>query len=162
MIGDGGPGLSTQLWIAARFIQVAVFLAAPLLAETRLRPGNVLLAQAGAIACALLAIFVFEIMPECFVPGQGLTAFKIGSEYAISLMAALACVLLMRRRRHLESGVYGLTLGGFALLVPQEMVFTLYDDPHGTLNALGHFIKILSFYLLYRAIIVTALKSPYD
>ncbi len=162
VIGEGGPGLSTQLWVAARFIQVSIFLAAPLLAETRLRAGNVLLAQAGAIACALLAIFTFEIMPECFVPGQGLTPFKIGSEYAISLMAALACVLLVLRRRHLESGVYGLTLGGFALLVPQEMVFTLYNDPHGMLNALGHFIKILSFYLLYRAIIVTALKNPYD
>ncbi|WP_448205920.1 MASE3 domain-containing protein [Azospirillum sp. sgz302134] len=162
VIGEGSPNLATQLWIAARYTQAAVFLAAPLLAETRLRTGDVLLAQAGIIGCALLAIFAFDIMPDCFVPGQGLTLFKVLSEYAIITAAGAASLLLLRKRRQFERGVFGLTLAGMALLIPQELTFTLYSDPHGLLNALGHFIKILSFYLLYKAIIVTALKNPYD
>lgn len=162
IIATGDPNLPTELWIAARFAQASLFLAAPLLAETRLRTGDVLLVQAGIMTCSLLAIFAFDIMPDCYVPGAGLTPFKVISEYAISGMAALACLLLIRRRRQFEPGVYGLTLAGFALLIPQEMVFTLYNDPHGLLNAAGHLIKILSFYLLYKAIVVTALKNPYD
>ena len=52
VIGPGNPNLSTQLWIAARGLQAAVFLAAPLLTEPRLRTGDVLLIQAAAVACA--------------------------------------------------------------------------------------------------------------
>lgn len=162
VIGDGNPNLATQLWVAARYVQAAIFLAAPLLSETRLRTGDVLLVQGGAFGAALLAIFTFKIMPDCFVPGEGLTPFKIVSEYVIASVTGVACLLLTRRRRRFDRGVFRLVLAGIAMLIPQEMAFTLYMDPHGLMNALGHFIKILSFYLLYKAIIVTALRNPYD
>ncbi|CCD00176.1 membrane protein of unknown function (plasmid) [Azospirillum baldaniorum] len=162
VIGEAGANQSTQLWIAARGLQAAVFLAAPLLTEKRLRTGDVLLIQAAVVACTLLSIFTFDIMPDSFVPDVGLTPFKVGAEYAFSAAAVVACLLLCRKRRQFEPRVFGLTFAGIALLAPQELIFTLYTDPHGAMNALGHFIKILSFYLLYRAIIVTALQNPYD
>ncbi|CAO3379679.1 MASE3 domain-containing protein [Azospirillum argentinense] len=162
VIGEASANQSTQLWVAARGLQASVFLAAPLLTETRLRAGDVLLIQAAAVACTLLSVFTFGIMPDAFVPGVGLTAFKIGAEYTFSAAAVVACLLLCGKRRQFEPRVFGLTFAGVALLAPQELIFTLYNDPHGTMNALGHFIKILSFYLLYRAIIVTALRNPYD
>lgn len=162
VIGEVGANQSTQLWIAARGLQAAVFLAAPLLTEKRLRTGDVLLIQAAVVACTLLSIFTFDIMPDSFVPDVGLTPFKVGAEYAFSAAAVVACLLLCRKRRQFEPRVFGLTFAGIALLAPQELIFTLYTDPHGAMNALGHFIKILSFYLLYRAIIVTALQNPYD
>ncbi|TWA74859.1 PAS/PAC sensor signal transduction histidine kinase [Azospirillum brasilense] len=162
VIGDASPNQSTQLWIAARGLQASVFLAAPLLTETRLRAGDVLLIQATVVACSLLSIFTFDIMPDAFVPDLGLTPFKIGAEYTFSAAAVAACLLLCRKRRQFEPRVFGLTFAGIALLAPQELIFTLYNHPHGVVNAFGHFIKILSFYLLYRAIIVTALRNPYD
>ncbi|NUB13862.1 PAS domain S-box protein [Azospirillum brasilense] len=162
VIGEAGANQSTQLWIAARGLQAAVFLAAPLLTEKRLRTGDVLLIQAAVVACTLLSIFTFDIMPDSFVPDVGLTPFKVSAEYAFSTAAVVACLLLCRKRRQFEPKVFGLTFAGIALLAPQELIFTLYTDPHGAMNALGHFIKILSFYLLYRAIIVTALQNPYD
>ncbi|NUB25830.1 MASE3 domain-containing protein [Azospirillum brasilense] len=162
VIGEAGANQSTQLWIAARGLQAAVFLAAPLLTEKRLRTGDVLLIQAAVVACTLLSIFTFDIMPDSFVPDVGLTPFKVSAEYAFSAAAVVACLLLCRKRRQFEPKVFGLTFAGIALLAPQELIFTLYTDPHGAMNALGHFIKILSFYLLYRAIIVTALQNPYD
>ncbi|MBP2313070.1 MASE3 domain-containing protein [Azospirillum soli] len=162
VIGDGNPNLATQLWVAGRYVQAAIFLAAPLLSETRLRTGDVLLVQAGAFGAAILAIFTFKIMPDCFVPGEGLTPFKIVSEYVIASATGVACLLLIKRRRQFDRGVFRLVLAGIAMLIPQEMAFTLYMDPHGLMNALGHFLKILSFYLLYKAIIVTALRNPYD
>ncbi len=162
ILADESPNLAMQLWISARYLQAGVFLAAPLLAESRVRTGDALLVQAVAFGGVLLAVFVFGIMPDCYVPGDGPTAFKIASEYVISAMAGLACLLLATRRRQFGRGVYRLVLAGFALLIPQEMAFALHHDPHGLMNALGHFFKILSFYLLYKAIIVTALKTPYD
>ncbi|WP_431861070.1 MASE3 domain-containing protein [Azospirillum sp.] len=159
----GDTNLPTQLWIAARFVQAASFLAAPLLLPSaRVAPGLVLGLHAALVTLILALIFPLGAMPDCFVEGQGLTDFKIASEYAISGVVALACMALWTRRRHFEGGTFPLALAGFALLIVQEMTFTLYQDPHGLLNAFGHFIKIVSYYLLYRAIVVTALQNPYD
>jgi PAS domain S-box-containing protein len=163
VFADSGPDLPTQLWIAARYVQAASFLAAPLLLpNARLPTGVVLGLQAALFSLAVLLIFPLGAMPACFVEGEGLTTFKIVSEYVIAGLVALACMALIARRRHFEGGTFPLVLGGFALLIVQEMTFTLYQDPHGLMNALGHFFKILSYYLLYKAIVVTALKNPYD
>jgi len=160
---DAGTDLPTQLWIAARYIQAANFLAAPLLLpNARLQPGMVLAAQAVLFSLTILLIFPLDAFPACFVEGEGLTTFKVASEYVIATMGALACAALWVKRRHFEDGVFLPVFGAFALLVPQEMAFTLYQDPYGLTNALGHFLKILSFYLLYKAIVVTALKNPHD
>ncbi|HYG87998.1 MAG TPA: MASE3 domain-containing protein [Azospirillum sp.] len=163
VFADGGTDLPTQLWIAARYVQAAIFLTAPLLLpDVRLPSGLVLGLQALLFSLAVLLIFQFDAMPDCYIDGQGLTTFKIVSEYLIAGLAALSCAALIARRRHFENGTFAPVLGGFALLIPQEMAFTLYQDPHSLMNALGHFLKILSYYLLYKAIIVTALKNPYD
>ena len=45
--------------------------------------------------------------------------------------------------------------------VAEELAFTLYkDDPYGPANLIGHYLKIVSFYLIYRAIIRTGLTQP--
>jgi len=43
-----------------------------------------------------------------------------------------------------------------------ELTFTLYVDVYGILNLIGHFFKIISFYLIYKAIIHKGLKEPYS
>ncbi|WP_168220243.1 MASE3 domain-containing protein [Azospirillum thermophilum] len=162
ILGDGTPNLSIQLWLAARFIQSLAFLGAPLLADRTLRSGDVLIAQAAAFLAAFMAIFLFDIVPDGFTPGDGLTGFKLAAEYVIIAIAAAACLVIWRRRRQFSRGIFVMVLLGVGLMIPQELAFTLYDDPHGPMNAVGHFFKVLSFYLLYKAIVVSALKHPYD
>jgi hypothetical protein len=43
-----------------------------------------------------------------------------------------------------------------------EMAFTFYISVYGISNLIGHYCKIISFYLIYKAIIVTGLQAPYD
>ncbi|HEY0833680.1 MAG TPA: MASE3 domain-containing protein [Azospirillum sp.] len=158
-----GANLATQMWLAARYVQAGNFLVAPLLLPgARVSSAVVLGTQAVLFSLVVLLTVTFDVMPAAYVDGYGLTAFKIASEYAVSGVVGLACLALIARRRHLDPGVFTLSLGGMALVIPQEMAFTLYHDPHGLMNALGHFCKILSYYLLYKAVVVTALKHPYD
>ena len=42
------------------------------------------------------------------------------------------------------------------------MAFTFYISVYGFSNLVGHVFKIISFYLIYKAIIETALVGPYD
>ncbi|HYH20083.1 MAG TPA: MASE3 domain-containing protein [Azospirillum sp.] len=158
-----GANLATQLWLAARYVQAGNFLVAPLLLPNgRVSTAVVLGLQAVLFSTSVLMTVTFDVMPAAYINGYGLTAFKIASEYAVSGVVALGCLALIARRRHLDPSVFTLSLGGIALVIPQEMAFTLYHDPHGLMNALGHFCKILSYYLLYKAVVVTALKHPYD
>lgn len=156
-----GANLPTQLWIGARYLEAVTLLIAPLALKIRLRPR--LTVGAYAIAAGLLVAAVFGgLFPDCFVEGEGLTPFKIASEYVIMGFLVGAGVLLYRNRSAFDSGVLWLLLASIGLTIASELSFTLYTDPYSFFNLVGHFLKFVSFYLIYKAVIVTGLARPYD
>ena len=42
------------------------------------------------------------------------------------------------------------------------MAFTFYVSVYGLSNLIGHLCKIISFYLIYKAILTTGLKEPFS
>lgn len=172
VIGDGTPDTATQLWTAARCLQAAIILGAAYLAVQTpntaqpAKPSShalvILVAQGVVVSILLILIFLTDLFPACFVVGQGPTDFKIAAEYVVIGMTLITCVILIRHRHRFDPGLFALSLAGIALIIPQELAFTLYTDPFGTWNAIGHFLKLLSFYLLFKAIVVTALKHPHE
>ncbi|MFH1483702.1 MAG: MASE3 domain-containing protein [Chloroflexota bacterium] len=156
-----GSNLATQLWIGSRYVESLSFLIAPFLFGRRLRPGFVFLSYGVAISLLLASIFYWKVFPVCFVEGTGLTPFKIASEYLISLILLASIFLLFQRRRAFDRGVLRLLVASMVVTIAAEMAFTLYTDPHGLFNLLGHYLKIVSFYLVYVAIIETGFKRPY-
>ncbi len=155
------PNHPTQLWLAGRYIQSAALLAAPMLLPLPpLKTRHLLPILAAATAALLASIFVWPIMPVAFGP-NGLTPFKIDSEYAICAALVGALVLLVLRRRYFEPRVV-VMLGGYLLLtIVSELAFTFYTDPYGSANLVGHLTRIMAVYLVYRAIVQTGLVEPY-
>jgi PAS domain S-box-containing protein len=154
--------LPTQLWIAARYMQSISLLIAPLLFRRKLRVNLVFTGYALAISIFLLSIFYWNSFPICFIEGVGLTPFKKISEYIISLILSGSIILLLKNRREFERGVLQWLVLSILFTIASEMAFTIYTDPYGLSNLIGHFFKIISFYLIYEAIIETGLKRPYD
>jgi len=154
---------ATQLWISARYMQAAAMLAGVFL--VRRRPNAYLLLGVFAAACAalLLTIFAWRVFPACYVEGRSapLTPFKVVSEYVICGMSGATAVGLLLRRRWLHPGVLALLVGSLAVTIASELAFTLYKDVYDSANELGHFLKIVSFYLVYRALIQTGLTNPF-
>jgi len=68
-----GANLATELWIAARFIQSLSLLVAPLFVRRSLRTGPAFFGYAGLTLLLLTGIFYWNVFPDCFVEGQGLT-----------------------------------------------------------------------------------------
>ncbi len=159
---EHGADLPTQLWIAARFVESLSFLAAPLFIRRRLPAWPTLLLYILATAALLCAVFTPGGFPECYREGSGLTPFKVASEYVISGILLGAAILLTRARDAFEPGIYYLVTGSILMRIAQEMSFTLYGDVYGFFNALGHFLKVLSFWLLYLALIHAGLRRPYE
>ncbi|MDH4164496.1 MAG: ATP-binding protein [Nitrospirota bacterium] len=155
-----GANLPTQLWIASRYLIALSFLAA-LLAGGRTVNAYAVLAGYGAVTAALLVTIFSGRFPDCFVEGQGLTAFKVWSEFAVSLLFAGTLVLFYRLRRTFEPAILGLLAGSVVASIVSELLFSLYIGVYDIFNLLGHFCKVLSFYLIYKALIETALVRPY-
>ncbi len=157
-----GADLATQLWIAARYMQALSLLIAPLFLGRRLRIWLVAGAYAMLTTLVTLSIFYWKIFPTCFVEGKGLTPFKNISEYVISVLLVAAAALLFHRRGSFDRDVLWLLEASIALTIASELAFTLYTHPYGLANFIGHLFKLVSFYLIYRAIIVTGLTRPVD
>ncbi len=158
-VHDANP--ATQLWIAARILATSGFLLFPFLLGRRLRL-PLLAAGYGCVALlAAVSILAWEVFPDCFIEGHGLTLFKRVAEYALCMALAIGLVLLWRRRIHLELRVFRGIAGVYLVSMAAELCFTLYSDVYGVLNFTGHILKLLAAYLLYRSLIQASLTQPY-
>lgn len=158
-----GSDPATQLWIAARFVEAGSLLAAPWLLRRRINPYLGMAAYAAVTGLVLALIFVWDVFPTCFVdgPNGGLTPFKKATEYVICLMLAGALVFVHRRRAEIDAAVYRLLVASIAVMIASELCFTFYSDPYSPANVIGHLLKIVSFYFVYRAFVEIGLTKPY-
>lgn len=154
--------LPTQLWIAARYLQSISLLLAPLWISRKLKVNSMGLAYGMVVALLLMAIFSGQIFPDCFIEGRGLTPFKKISEYIISLILGTAIILLLPRRKEFDPTVFHLLNGAILTTIAAELAFTFYVSVYGFSNLVGHLLKVVSFYLTYKALIETGLVRPYD
>ena len=157
-----GANLPTQLWIAGRFMESITLLIAPLFFDRKLRATSVFFSYATVSLLLLLAVFHWDIFPVCFVEGIGLTPFKKVSEYVICLILLGAGALLYRNRDRFDPSVLQWVLRSIVVTIGSELAFTFYIHAYGFSNLVGHFLKILSFYFIYKAIIETGLSKPYN
>jgi signal transduction histidine kinase len=156
--GNLGPAF----YIASRYELSVSLLAAPFFIRRRLNAALMFTVYAAITALVLLSIFYWCNYPVCIVEGAGLTPFKVISDYVICLILLGAIVLLVLNRRSFDPRVQRLILFAIGLSIATGLTFTLYTDPFGITNAIGHFFQIASFYLFYLAFIDTSLTKPQE
>ena len=156
-----GRDLPTQLWIIARFLKAFSLLIAPLFF---IRKVNTLLTLSIFTLVVLIGLTLAftGLFPACYIDGIGLTTFKILSEYVICVLFGVAGFMLYHRREYLGEPVYQLLQAFLAASILSELSFTLYTDVYGFFNMLGHFLKIIAFYLLLRGIVNVGFYQPYS
>ena len=152
--------LPTQLWIIARYLQSLSLLAAPWFIDRKLNPAAIFGVYLTATLLLLTDVFTGSLFPDCFIEGQGLTPFKIVSEYIICFLLLCSLVLLFRRRNKFDPTILRLIAASILCTIVAELAFTFYISVYGLSNLIGHYFKIFAFYLIYRAIIVTGLENP--
>ena len=151
-----------QFATAAQYVQSLGLLAGfAALGEGR-SPNRALLTGAAlAIATALTAsILIFHVFPACYIPGRGLTAFRVVSQYVICGIFALDLGLLKRNQRSFDPLVYRLLGWSMAGMVAIELCFTVNLFDRDTLREISHLLKIGAFYCVYKALVVTGLRDP--
>lgn len=154
---------ANQLWIGARYLESITLTVAFVFLRTDkpLKPRVVFGVYTVISALIVLSVFYWKIFPVCFVEGKGLTPFKKISEYLICLILSLNIFLLFRHREKFEQSVFRLLVWSLICTIISELAFTFYIDNYGFSNLVGHYFKIFSFYMIYKAIIETGLVRPY-
>ena len=162
VFADAGTNLASQLWIAGRSIQALTIAGAPLFL---VRPTGVkrALGALGLLAAVqLLSIFVWKNFPTTFIEGQGLTEFKYLSEYAISLLMLVGLLLMIHFKSRFEPEMYDLLVTATVITIISELMFTFYSSIHDQMIIYAHLVRVLAFYLVYKALIEGSLPRPYE
>jgi len=152
----------TQLWIAGRYLQACSLFAAPFFIG-RIFSKNAVLCLYGLAAVLLIASIIWlGWFPSCYNGEQGLTGFKVFSEYLICLIILAAIIHLRIRRSGVSPKMYTIMVSAMVITIASEICFTLYADPYGIINFLGHILKVISYYLIYWGIVLQGIQSPYE
>jgi PAS domain S-box-containing protein len=163
LFGVTSANIATQFWLGARGLEAASLLIAPLFLF-RLRPISPLKVMAvfGWVSAAIGAMIVGSVMPVAYVDGEGLTAFKVISEWVIIALLGTALAHMAYRRRLIPQPSYYPLVGALVLIITTEALFTLYSGVHGTINLLGHLTKFLSSWLVLEALVSSTLTRPFE
>lgn len=152
--------LPTQLWIAARYLESLSLLFALIFLQRRLKSEHVFSVYSVTFVILLLAVLT-DTFPTCYREGLGLTQFKIVSEYIISCTLLAGLGLLYFKRAVFAPPLFKLMTASILCTICSELAFTFYVSVYGLSNLVGHYFKLLSFYLIYKAVIETGLREPY-
>ena len=158
---DTSANLPTQLWIAARYLQSLLFLTALVLINIRFNLGLVILFFCILSLVIYGSIFAWDVFPVCYIEGQGLTGFKIISEYIIIGIILISMGVLYKRRAQFDKKFYGMLQASFVFSILSELSFTQYISVFGFMNFAGHIFKIYAFYHLYSAFVSQLYIQPY-
>lgn len=152
---------ATQLWIGARLLQTFALLAAPFMLTRAIPPVRLNLFF-GLMSVAIITAVMQGFFPVAFIDGQGLTPFKIYSEYLIIAVMAVALLLLWQRRKFLSAKLTaGVCLAVVTMMI-SEFSFTQYVSVYADSNLLGHILKVYAYWFIYMALVESTIKEPFS
>ena len=152
---------STTLWIFARLFQITTLLIAPFIRFDSILPRTVFIWFAIAAVGVYVGTFM-GIFPTMYVADVGLSTTKIALEYSIMFVSVIAMVIYHSKRENYHPLMYRMIRWSLILGIAAEGCFTLYIDVYGFMNLVGHILKFFVYWMIFRGIVVTALKEPFS
>lgn len=153
--------LATQLWLVNQYVLAVGFVAAPLVADRKLKSAAALFVFGTVVALLLLSIFWWKNFPVAYAEGKGLTGFKNYSEYIAAFLFLLSGYLFFRMKRKFDFRVVNLFYLILILFAGSTLFFTMYFNVYGSFNMWGHLIRLAALYPVYLAVVEFGLMRPY-
>ena len=156
------PNTTVQFWVLARYLEAISLFLAPFFILHK-APAKLI----SLIYFALVGLFTWMILftsffPDCHLGQVGLTPFKMISELVISSILIGSVFVLKKQSHWFDGTVFKLIVVAVFCTVTSELAFTLYVELQALPNVVGHFLKALSFLIVYKAVINTSLEKPFD
>ncbi len=150
--------IAIRLWIAGRFFESIMFTVAFLSVRFK-RIINVY--YVFGVNLILASLFAAGIIYGEFNKRFAVFMNRFNMEYIISFLLIVALIILIRNKGIFDRIIYIYLLAAVVSQVFGELFF-LRDVKNGYPDILGHFCKMLSFYFIYKSIIVKGIREPFD
>lgn len=162
LLTPSGPEKAINFWLAARAVAAAALLWVAFMPPRRHAPWGLLAASGGLAALVWWSGLCHQdAWPRSFIPGLGLTPWKVTVEWTLAAAYALAAWRLQHARQGDAEGQRAWLAAAAWVQALAEMFFTLYADVTDTHNLLGHLYKSVAFLMVYRALFVAGVQRPY-
>ncbi len=163
-ITPSGPEKAIYFWLVGRFVAAVGFLVVALVPVRHWSQRAWGIALASAVAFVVVIWWIglahFDWLPRTFIAGEGLTRFKVVSEYVLATAYLAAAVLLVQRaRREASVEIAWLACASWTLALT-ELFFTLYASVTDIFNLLGHVFKVIAYFMVYRAVFMAGVQDP--
>ncbi len=164
LLPDTSLNISVQLWIAARYLEgISMVIACILMQrEKRYKIGMIKYLYPISTIILLLSIFYWRSFPLCHTEESGFTRFKDVSEYVASVLVMISFYLLIRRKEHIEVKRYSYMLLFLIVSFASGIPFTMMNGVNNNIFTIGHILKVISFYMIYKSLVETSLHAPYE
>ncbi|MCK4744216.1 MAG: PAS domain-containing protein [Sulfuriflexus sp.] len=157
---SNGANISVQFWIGTRFIEAFLLLSAPWFLRHSLNRSLALFSYMLIAVILILAIFL-EIFPVGYIEGEGLTTFKIISEYIIMSILGAAIFYLQSQHALIDKRILNTLILSISFTMISEFAFTFYVSVYGFSNMVGHIFKIFSYWFIFQSMIRATLQEPF-
>ncbi len=163
-ITANSPHKAIVFWLAARYAATGALLAFALMPCKPLARHARRRFLTGFLTYALLVLYVGiwqpDWVPATYIPGEGLTVFKVSMEGGVVILLLLALLQIYRRRQELHSHCLGSLGFALALMLASELFFMFYSSITDLANVFGHVYKVASYLFLYHAIFLSSVVTP--
>lgn len=162
---DSSAAIATTYWMIGRIIFSIGLLVAAIIPVHKKINHYRLCYIAGSLLITY-AIFYFvtyhiDIFPPMFIEGQGLTPLKVILEYLIMVILSITSFLFIRDYNYTKNIIFIEIVAGLLFAIFSEISFTLYTNVHDSFNMIGHIYKVISSYLIFKALFIYNLDAPY-
>lgn len=157
---------SLIFWLSARLIVALGLLSIALLPWKGLEKGYnkdhfLIIALIAVFVVFITGVFNPTIIPPLFIEDQGLTALKVWVEYFIFSIHVVTALILLKVKPQSGIDFTFLALAVWTMGLA-ELFFTLYSSAHDIFNIMGHIYKVIAYYIIFRAIFIASVESPYE
>lgn len=159
--GNSYFDLSTRYWIIGRLTEAAIILLALSSLKIKLNKWTQLI---------LTLMFIFGVGElfttyHDFLPllltEKGVTNLKVALEYLVIVMYLVSLYKLKDKIGISEKVNYRYIFIALFLGVVSEICFTLYSSVKSPSWTIGHFLKITSYFYLFRGVYISTITYPY-
>ncbi|MCX7746987.1 MAG: ATP-binding protein [Clostridia bacterium] len=165
LIKGNSYNISTQFSVIAKFIEslslLVIWLVHPGLIKKTISP-RVVTYIYGIVSVFLLCLVYYGFFPDCLNEQKGPTLFKMVSEYIIIAVFALVLFALAKHHTNMNKRLFDYLIYSIIFKIASQIFFAIYLDNQDILSAIGHTMRFISVYFIYKAIIQTSLKRPYE
>ncbi|MCM0647119.1 PAS domain S-box protein [Clostridium swellfunianum] len=155
--------LSTRYWIIGRLVEAIVILI--LVRDINLK------ANVGKL-WALVITLIITLGAICFLnvyhdylpvllTDKGVTPIKVVLEYLVILLCTISLYMTKKKLNSDENIQYKYIFLSLLTMIPSEILFTLYSDVSSVVWTIGHVLKIVSYYFLFKGIYVSSIIYSY-